>query len=287
MRLAYLILAHQLPSQVVRLVERLRAPETTFLIHVDRKMDDGGFDHVVGSLCARPEVVLLPRRICHWGTFSVVQASLDGVNHAVREQIPFDYLVLLSGQDYPIKTRNQIDAVFYEAGGRSFLHHVPLPKCDWHDGGWDRVERWHFPPGIGNRLAERVANRVAAPRRFPRGFHPYGGAQFWCLSRRAAEHVEAFARTHTNFLRFFQHVFVPDELFFQTALANSGLRTELVSECLTFLEWYRPGAVLSSQDFESLATTSHLFARKFDCRIDRDVLDLIDRRLLTSDGRRH
>jgi hypothetical protein len=280
MRLAYLILAHQLPEQLVRLIERLRARDTTLLIHVDRKMDDAGFDHLVERVAGDPDVVLLPRRVCHWGTFSVVQATLDGINHAVRQRVPFDYLVLMSGQDYPIKTRDHMDTVFHRADGRSFVHHVALPIPDWHDGGWDRIRRWHFPPGPVNRVAERAANRLAAPRRFPRGFRPYGGAQFWCLSRRAGEYIEAFARSNSAFVRFSQHVFVPDEFFFQTALANSGLRTELINECMTFLEWDRPGAVLTTTDFDSLATTSHLFARKFDARVDGQILDLIDRRLL-------
>ena len=285
MRLAYLILAHQLPEQLVRLVERLRAPDTTILIHVDGKMDEAGFDHIVGRVAGHPEVVLLPRRVCQWGTFSVVQATLDGINHAVL-RVPFDYLVLLSGQDYPIKTRDHIDAVFRRSEGRSFLHHVALPKPDWTEGGWERIERWYFPPGRANRLAQRAANRLAAPRRFPRGFRPYAGAQFWCLSRRAAEYIEAFARSNSGFVRFFKHVFVPDEFFFHTALANSALRTELINECLTFLEWHRPGAVLSTEDFDNLATTSHLFARKFDARVDSDVLDAIDRRLLVPDRTR-
>jgi len=79
MRLAYLILAHHLPEQLVRLVERLRGPETTLLIHVDRKMDAAGFGHIVDRVGRQPDVVMLPRRVCHWGTFSVVQATMEGI----------------------------------------------------------------------------------------------------------------------------------------------------------------------------------------------------------------
>lgn len=279
MRLAYLILAHQLPEQVIRLVQRLLEPDATFLIHIDRKLDDHSFVAMKRTLAAS-NVHFLPRHLCHWATFSIVRATNAGIRAVVEGNHRFDYLILLSGQDYPIKPVSQVKRTLREAGGRSFLHHVPLPKSDWRDGGWNRIEQWFFPPQRRYRWAERYLNRWLVPRRFPRGLRPFAGAQFWCLSEEAARYVHRFTVENPRVVRFFHHVFSPDEMYFQTVLANSPLKSHLINDTLHFLEWHRPGAVLDSGDLGNLRSTYHLFARKFDVRVDARVLDLIDEELL-------
>ena len=152
-RLAYVILAHQLPEQLIRLVRRLDGPDTTFLVHVDRRADDAILAAARAEL-AQPNVTFLPRIRCHWGTWSIVEATLSGIRHAVHADVRFDYLMLMSGQDYPIKPRAEIETTLEQAEGRSFVHHVPLPKPDWPNS-LGRVERWHYPPGRRNRLRTR------------------------------------------------------------------------------------------------------------------------------------
>jgi core-2/I-Branching enzyme len=278
LRLAYVILAHQLPEQLVRLVRRLDGSETTFLLHVDRRADDAVLATARAEL-VQPNVTFLPRIPCHWGTWSIVEATLSGIHRALRADAPFDYLVLLSGQDYPIKTRAEIETALGQAEGRSFVHHVPLPKPDWPEG-LGRVERWHYPPGLRNRLLERARNRWSAPRRVPSGLALHGGAQFWGMSREAAQYVDDFTARNPEVVRFFHHVHVPDEIYFQTVLASSPLRSRLICDTLHFLEWYRRPPILGADDLDALAATYYLFARKFDLRVDGEVLDLIDQRLL-------
>jgi hypothetical protein len=278
LRLAYLILAHQLPEQLIRLVRRLDGPDTTFLVHIDRRADDAILA-AAGAELAQPNVTFLPRIPCHWGTWSIVEATLSGIRQALRADAPFDYLLLMTGQDYPIKPRAEIETTLGQAEGRSFVHHVPLPKPDWPNS-LGRVERWHYPPGLRNRLLERVRNRWSVPRRVPSGLALHGGAQLWSMSREAAQYVDDFTARNPEVVRFFHHVHVPDEMYFQTVLASSPLRGKLICDGLHFLEWLRPGHTLGEEDLDALAATYYLFARKFDLRVDGKVLDLIDQRLL-------
>src|SRR3990172_12171962 len=48
-----------------------------------------------------------PRAI-HWGGFNMVQATLDLIRAARTGSVPFDRFCLLSGADYPIKTRAEV-----------------------------------------------------------------------------------------------------------------------------------------------------------------------------------
>ena len=85
-------------------------------------------------------------------------------------------------------------------------------------------------------------------------------------------------------VRFFRHVFVPDEIFFQTILMNSPLHDEIENDNLRYVEWSREPApaVLGVDDLDAMLSSGKLFARKFDPTVDDAVLAELDRRL---DGR--
>jgi hypothetical protein len=82
-------------------------------------------------------------------------------------------------------------------------------------------------------------------------------------------------------IRFFKHVWIPDELFFQTIVMNSPLRDTIVNDDLRYVDWTRPTApaILGRQDFDTLRNSGKLFARKFDTTVDREILDLLDQRI--------
>jgi hypothetical protein len=301
-RIAYLILAHKLPGHLVRLVRRLDTAGASFLIHIDRKTDGRTYRRLVRQLGDRPNVHFLTRHTCYWGQFGIVRATNEGIATAIGAGLPFDYLVLLSGQDYPIKTNEQIEDFFGRQGGMAFIHHRPLPKADWPGGGWDRIERWYFPlrggflafpPGRGMPPRgevpphERLLRRVPMPKRaFPAALRPFGGSQMWCLARAHVEYLAWFLRRHRRVVDFFRRTYIPDELFFQSILLSSPLRDTIVNECLTYVGYQRPGAVLLADDLGELLGTPHLFARKFDPTVDGTIVDLIDERIGAGAGAR-
>ena len=286
MRICYVILAHKLPHQLVRLVERLQSASAIFLIHIDAKSGGEVVDPIRLELEPMANVRFLRRHVCHWGEFGLVAASLEGVRTIVEERLPCDQAVLLSGQDFPIKSNDEIAGVLGQAGDRSYVGYFPLPYDGWADGGLNRIDRWYVR--LGGRRVElppaSVADRFRTPRRrFLPGLHPYGGPMQWSLSAEALAYVHAYVRQHPAFVRFFRRTLVPDELFFQTLLMNSPLASRLINAELHHIEW-SPGAdhpdVLTVEDFPRLQRSDALFARKFDSGADADVLDMIEERLL-------
>lgn len=219
------------------------------------------------------EVAFLPRHVSHWAGFGHVRATLKGIDHFVSQPVPFDYAVLLTGQDYPLRSPAGIAAFLGGADGRSFMNHWPLPFAPWGDrGGLDRIADWHL---ITYR---RLHLALPLRRRLPLGLAPYGGGAYWCLEREVVDYVRGFIHANPSYLRFFEHVFVPDELFFQTIVMNSPLRNAVENENLRYIDWSREPApaVLNVYDFPKLIASGKLFARKFDMKIDVKVLDLLD-----------
>jgi Core-2/I-Branching enzyme len=276
LRLAYIISAYQRLGQVARLVRRLHADETTFFVHVDKKTDDGAYASLLSSLEDLPAVRFLERHSCHWGGFGHVRATLKGIDELLRRGDVFDYAILLTGQDYPIKPNEYIDRFFETQCPKSFMGFSPLPSESWSpSGGLGRIEHRHL------RLYGRHF-RSPLKRRFPAGLRPYGGGAYWCLSRDCIEYVARFVERRPDVVSFFRHVDIPDEIFFHTILLSSELRGTIVNDNLRYIDWTqgkRP-AILRVRDLDALRTSPKLFARKFDVNQDETVLDLIDRHLL-------
>jgi hypothetical protein len=274
-RIAYIVSAYKLPAQLERLLRHLQAPGVTFAVHVDKKTRRATWDEMT-SRCRDLDVHWLPRHRSQWGGFGHVRATLKGIDHVVENHVPFDYAVLLTGQDYPLRPPAEIARVLGEADGRSFIRSLPLPWEHWGPrGGLDRVEDWHV---ITYR---RLHLALPLRRKIPGGLHPYGGSAYWCLEKTLVHFVHGYLRQNPDYVRFFEHVFVPDEIFFQTIIMNSDLRDTVENDDLRYLDWSREPApaVLTRDDLPALLESGQLFARKFDETVDSGVLDALDRRL--------
>jgi hypothetical protein len=109
---------------------------------------------------------------------------------------------------------------------------------------------------------------------------PFGGSMHWILSREATKYVWSFLRINPGYMRRFRFTLVSDEIFFQTILANSHLRGKLINSDQRYLEWSRRDApspeVLTMKDLSKIKSSGMLFARKFDSRVDPNILDALD-----------
>jgi len=63
LRIAYIILAHKLPGQLVRLVRKLNTKDTHFFIHVDKKTGDETYKGMTEPLREYENVFFLERHM--------------------------------------------------------------------------------------------------------------------------------------------------------------------------------------------------------------------------------
>lgn len=292
-RFAYLILAHVEPELLRRLIARLYTPEDTFLLHIDAKKDLAPFVNALGELTREPNLHFVPRTKVYWGDVGMLQAALNGVEYAVQTGVDYDYMVLLTGRDYPIKPLATIRERLERDSGTVFMEHHRLPRADWpakrggltpENHGLERLEHWHFR-FLGRlwRLPNAYLPFIPT-RRVPGTAVPYQGSAFWWMPRECVEYLQRFIEDNPAFVRFFRRAYAPDESFVQTVLLNSRYRNSVVSDHLRYSEWrpeYWPHVtILGAADFPKLERSDRLFGSKFDTRLDADILDLIDRRLL-------
>ena len=188
-RVAYLILSYTGP--VERLVATLRAGSPDALIavhHDDRRTTLGAVD-----------ALRIDPRPVEWGHGSQLAAVLRCLRW-VRERAAFDWLVLLSGQDYPLRPVGEIEASLH--GADAFIQTAPVAPLAWRRGEADefaRRYRMRWRPVLGGGRARGRQGRPARPRAAAAVGHvpgPARGAAAARVPRLGLVHALAPRRRH-------------------------------------------------------------------------------------------
>ncbi len=276
---------HKNPEQTIRLIERLESTQSKFVVHVDRRSPDAVYSTISDWAARRTDVICAARHRCYWGDFGIVAGTLECIRTALKFDDRFDYGMLLSGQDYPIKPLNSIFDYLTLNAGKQFIECFRLDETEnrWtHEGGqFNATARYSW------YIARFRSRRFPIPlrRSLPGGLKPCAGYQWWCLSRQALEFVSGYLDKNPKALRFLKHVSIPDETVFQTVLYSSPFQKDIISDDMHYADWDRPNPlyprVLEEGDLEQLRSSPKLFARKFDITRGTGIFDLIDRELLS------
>ena len=286
------------------MLRRLAAGWARFYIHVDAKTDIAPFRRAAIGI---PNVhFCAPRVEVTWAAFSVVEATLHLIEAALDDDDDCcGHHVLLSGADYPIATNAEILSFFARHSQRQFIRRFAILQGD--DGQQWKVRGRHFrelaPRHSWSRLPlfafERALRLI--PRPLPQEWPFMCGSQWWALTADCARYCLDFARARPDVMRFFRHVFAPDEIFFHTIVHQSPFvgaaePAEAFSDVVTrsgSLAHYAnlhhlPGTIIASADDvrAALGARPHrLFARKFASGVSAHAIRLLDNELDGSGSR--
>ncbi|HEY0510548.1 MAG TPA: beta-1,6-N-acetylglucosaminyltransferase [Thermoanaerobaculia bacterium] len=300
----YFVQTHRDPEQIYRLLRRLRAGSPRAPIVVVH--DFANCDLDTAPLAELDVHLLRPARPMIRTDYGCqVQTYLDVVDWLERERISYDWLVNLTGQDYPVRPVAAIEAFLGGATCDGFIDFwdVRSSASPW---SWRKARArywyryWRLSPQAEPVLrALRPLTRflplhvyldygallgVRALRTpFHQGFRCHGGWPWFSLPRRTVLYLRDFLAAHPEVVRHYRGTVIPEESIVPTVLVNSG-RFELVNDSHRYIDYSRAvkGAprTLTVADLPALASGRYHFARKFDLAVDREVLDRIDRELL-------
>jgi len=282
LQVAYLILAHKNPAQLARLTQRLNAPDVTFFVHIDLRSPLAAFQEELRRI-PNAEIHWVERVAGKWGRYGLVQATLNCLNTALAHASHIERLVLLSGQDYPLRGATEITQLWRTAPSTTFMEHSPLPAKQWRKGGLDRIEVFALDSLLGHLIRHLI--RIFYRRQLPLDLKPFAGSQWWSMSRRHAEYVMEFVRTHPEYTRFHRWSLIPDEMFFQIILLNATdeIKNDIAGDNLHYVVWEDMGSyhpkILGLPDLDAIIASQQIFARKFDTAVDGKILDRIDARV--------
>jgi hypothetical protein len=278
MRVAHLILAHNNPQQLERLVNRLIYAGDAVFIHLDKKTDILPFMH----LKIIPGVFFIQRRIkVYWGTYSIVEATINSFEEIVNSGTEYEYINLLSGADYPVKPIGQFRDYLKANPDKVFMSFANIKEV-WTEA-IPRVTQYHlngfrFP---GHNLLQRLINFTMPKRVIPRNLTLVGRSQWFTASGQSVKYILDYWHQNPKLRRFLQFTWGCDEFVFQTILYNSPYHQSMVNDNLRYIDWSAGLAsprVLTVADQDAVLSSDAFFARKFDLQ-QPEILDLIDEQL--------
>ncbi len=281
MKNVYLILAHKNPGQVYKLINELVDRDSFVLLHIDRKTGTL-FEHF-------PEREIPNLWICedsievNWAGFSQVKATLKLIDLLFELALPFDYVHLMSGQDFPIKPGSVIREFFQRNCGKNFINYcsIPVKGMKKFRGNLDKIAYFWEVDRLGNDAAYQMFEKQkesGIKRKFPAGYRPYSGSQWWSLHVDCITYIHERCKPGDILYDFYENTYVPDEMFFQTVIMNSAFKDTVVSTNCRHIHWiHETGhpAVLTKADYFRLVESPDLFARKFDIETDSSILDYL------------
>jgi hypothetical protein len=285
MRLAFIILAHRDPEQVARLALRLAAAAATVVVHYDLKAGAAEFAKLRASLQSCPAVLLAERVDVAWGQWSMVRATLNGIEALQTTGLAFDYVHLMSGMDYPIRPIRWLSDFLRRHNGTEFIEVANIRDRTWVRGGleheryqYKHIHNWQTQRKQFDRFWKRQQARKRK-RDFLPGFDPHLGSQWWTLTWATCLGALEWSRDRAV-EDFFSTVWIPDEIFFQTFVGNKIPRDRVMDLSLTLHEFDNLGLpiVYYNDHFDYLIRQDFFFVRKVSPSA-RSLRDRIDRHL--------
>jgi len=302
-RHAYIVIAHNNFYVLEKLLLLLDGPENDIYLHVDKKIVNFDF-HRYARLVHKSRLFFPENRLdVQWGDFSQVECELNLFEEVVNRQKSgkYAYIHLLSGACLPIKTRDQINDFFRRHSGKEFIKLNKSSECSKKRSlinrvsGWGRIRVsaiWPFRGAKRDRnpvarSAKHLVNslfialqRAANYDRLKSAGLPFGWGSNWVSI--TSELAEYIISQRALVERVFRWSYCPDEHFIQTLVVHSEAFRGQVFEGgnMRFIDWRRGRPyTFRSDDFDEIMSSPKLFARKFDEKVDKDIVDRIYARL--------
>jgi len=306
MKIAYLIQSHTNPEQIYRLVEIIQKSSNSAQIILSHDFSSCDLD----TLTLQKSGVQVLTGKGGRGDFVIIQAYLNAIKWLTQHQINYDWLIYLSGQDYPIKPISEIEDFLAKTNYDGFLEYFDVfsTKSHWsiHEGKSRYLFKYQknhtlskLPPEVKKILTPiKIVNYlqplirinlaydmlgIRVPSIFNNQFICYGGSFFTTLSRKCVEYLSQFCQNHPEVVEFYQNVCVADESFIQTILINSRL-FNLSDDNKRYFDFSQTSngrpKILTANDYDSIVQSHAHFARKFDIHKDSKILDILDERIM-------
>ena len=329
----YLIASHKNPEQIFRLVRAIKdgSSDSTIVVHHD--FNSSFLDVNLFSDLQDVNIIKNHEQL-GWGEFSLVNMTLNAIEW-ILQNIKFDWLIFISGQDFPIQPIRKIEFFLENTSCDGFISGVSLEEAtpcgpfecqlDGLNGKKcsDCVDRYYYQyflfPEIFYRLIFgfqilkkwfykvlpkfhsiqswiRMKNTpFKGKRRLKIGIKSsllssqssltfYKGSQWFTLNRRCIEYISSYIIRNPEVVAYYKRTIIPDESFFQTILYNCSSLT-INKNNKRFISWQNSSVsspnILNISDYNRIIASGEHFARKFDSRVDSQILDKLEKHIRT------
>ncbi|MBK9382005.1 MAG: glycosyl transferase [Chitinophagaceae bacterium] len=271
MKIAHLILAHKNPVQLQKLITALSHPSFDFYIHVDKKVDITLFSDLTSI---KNTYIIKKRTNIYWAGYGTIQATINGFEEILQNK--YDYINVISAQDFPIKSSQYIYNYIAERQGIEFISCESIEK-EWTEAA-HRINKyhlinWRIP---GKYRLQEIVNHMFPKRKFPLNYIIVGRSNWFTITVNASLYILDFLKKNPAVIKYFKYCWGADEFIFATILYNSGFKDKILNN-LVYVDWKGQTKghprILGLQDFNELKQSDKLFARTFDMQTNPLIID--------------
>ena len=125
MKIAVAMLCHKNVQQINSLLHAMENDSISFFIHVDKKSDINR-EEIFGN-----NITVLSKDISvdiQWGGFGMIEATFQLIEAIRQSNQVYDYIWLMSGQDWPLHSSDIIVKYIEQHAGEDFIEILPIKK---------------------------------------------------------------------------------------------------------------------------------------------------------------
>lgn len=277
MKHAYCILAHNNFNQLQNLIDIIDDRRNTIFLHIDKKVKH---EYILRGGCVSKfsKIYDVDSIDVRWGDYSLMSAEVECFKKVVKSNIVFDRIHLLSGLDLPLKSQDYIHDYF-----------LSFPNVEFIDFGSNieifkrRLDYYHFfvkyikTYKIAN-LMRHMLLFIQKPfvHRLKNSPYTFKYGSEWCsLSLKAVRKIVSDYFVYKNC---FKYSLAPDECYKQMILFSDKSFEFFSKGNMRYIDWKGQKdspRTLTMEDLDSLMDSDCLFARKFNEKIDNDIISVI------------
>jgi hypothetical protein len=248
MKIAYLVTAFNNYQHLERLINALNDDtKPSFFIHIDKKSS------MPKNLNNAQNMTFIKRTKVWWGGWSHLAAILSLMKKASEEN--FDYYILLSGTDYPIRPNSFLYNKLKDGGEyfnllEGFQSHKPVSRIKYYY--FDQFDRRNKNSSRTKffLFLERKLRKKFTKKKFP-FLKIYHGSTWWALSHATVNYVLEFTDANPKFVKFFRTSWCPEEAYIPTLIGNSDIKNNCKTN-LTYMDW-------STEPAPALLSIDHIY----------------------------
>jgi hypothetical protein len=290
MRHAFLVTAYRDFPTLSSLIEQLLSvSDSRVYINIDGRSKKL-IDQIRGYLndLNSPRIDLQTQTV-RWGSYEHFDVYMQMAKKAIDDNC--EYFHTITGQCRIIKPIPVFEKFFEENFNQNYIQHFELPDVNWNglaEPRLDRVKYYQLHDVLDarklgaifvvlNTAFKQIQKMIGIDRLKDRQY--YGGIVYFSINRKAMNYLTE----QWNIIEHeFRYAFCCEETVPQTILLNSPkeLKNTMVNFDLRYMLWEtqygeNPG-LLDGRNFEALNQPQFLFARKFDSRYAKELIQRIE-----------
>lgn len=274
MKIAYCILCHKNTRIMQTLIDMLYRDNHVY-IHVDAKSNIEDFAEYINKV-----EFIQARENTAWGSPEAIYAIIKLLRASKTNTC--DYVVLLSGDDLPIKSDKDIKQFFADNQGMEFVGVTKDALVD------DRL-KYIYPRAMyfkDKSLLRRIQHKLRLYNtNLAFDILPplHKGCLWFKISANLRDYILRYVEENPQYIAAFDHSLNADEVFFHTIICNSEFRNNIymydsnlhdTTMCKHYIDWVsgpdRP-KILYEDDYKKMQASDCLFARKMSEDIDIEL----------------